>query len=177
MQFFKQILLFTSAVSAVSIALYESAGQCTGNNVVCSNVNADTCCFVNSGNARGAIYFTNLPNPALVRTYGRGEGCANQIRSDRTTSLNWCVFNLANSITGGRWAFTSKRRAIGEQKNSDCVRPDTGYVQGRQFNLTGLDDKAFEDFLVYMKSVEPAVPEQFLNVEVVSSEGSAKAIE
>lgn len=56
------------------------------------------------------------------------------------------------------------------------MRPDTGYVQGRQFNLTGLDDNAFDNFVDYMKSIEPTVPEQFLESEIVNSEGSAKAI-
>jgi len=175
MQFFSQILLLASAVSAVNVNLYEGSGQCNGNFVSCNNLNQNVCCGVSSGQAKGAIYFQGLPNPALVRTSGRGEGCDNQIRQDRTTSTNWCVFNLAGQITGGWWSFTSRRRAAGEEA-TDCVRPDTGFVQGRQFNLTGLDDKAFGDFMDYVKSVEPNVPEQFLDAEIVSPEGSAAAM-
>ncbi|KAH8732408.1 hypothetical protein GQ44DRAFT_766546 [Phaeosphaeriaceae sp. PMI808] len=176
MQFFKQILLLASAVSAVNVRFYESSAQCTGNYVVCNNLNANTCCGVSSGQAKGAIFFLGLPNPALVRTYGRGERCDNRIRQDRTTSPNWCVYNLPNAITGGQWQFTSKRRGVEVRADSDCVRPDTGFVQGRQFNLTSLDNKAFEDFMGYMKSVEPTVPEQFLKSEIVNDEGEAKAI-
>ncbi|KAH7085615.1 hypothetical protein BKA63DRAFT_21562 [Paraphoma chrysanthemicola] len=175
MQFFTQLLILASTVSAVNINLYASSGQCSGNFVVCSNINANVCCGVSSGQAKGAIYFQNLPNPANVGTFGRGEGCNVQIRADRTTSPNWCVFNLANQITGGRWSFASKRRGLAE-KEGDCLRPDTGVVQGRQFNLTTLDDTAFENFLEYMDSVEPTVPDQFLDSEILNSEGTGVAI-
>ena len=62
------------------------------------------------------------------------------------------------------------------EEEVECVRPDTGFVQGRQFNLTSLDDKAFDEFMDYVQSVEPEVPKQFLAAEIVNSDGDAVAM-
>lgn len=149
------ILGLASLSQAVNLRFYYS-NNCSGNNVVCSNIARNTCC-----NGNGISVFFGLNRAVEGRVYDRG-GC-NRLRGVRTSvgSTSFCLRQGNDVMTGAQWRPPPSLRlaAVPEQpeacpaggdKCESWARPDVlGLADGTEYEIGGLEEAQYEKMVCW----------------------------
>ena len=142
-----------AAVAAVDVRIWPQTG-CSGSyHVICTNLNPNICCAATPNDNwdwHSAAFYGINPN-WNINYRAHGGGNCNRLVLSQTVNFGtfWCLGegNDVITVSGAGYSFVGKKRTVGDESQTEaCQRVDILVLEdGSKYNLTGLDDGAFEN--------------------------------
>ncbi|KAK4212050.1 hypothetical protein QBC37DRAFT_401885 [Rhypophila decipiens] len=177
MKFLHLLSTIVSTAAAVDVRFFKAYDCGSATYVTCYGLNPNTCCGAGTANEYGNIgfygiqYAWDIDYRAHYASSARPSSCGELRRSERHLGTNFVCLNsdLWLGASGAGYSFRphNKRETVADADAADignnisyesCQRADTLVLDdGASYNLTSLNDTAFNDLLSSVGGATTAV--------------------
>ncbi|KAM3065361.1 hypothetical protein ACMFMG_011515 [Clarireedia jacksonii] len=170
MRFISILLGLATAVSAIDIYFHTTAQDCSGDYLLCPNVNPDGCCGIASGTA-SSLGFRGIPTNWYLELRGYESGKCRVLKELETAyNTNFMCLD-EGSFTGAEYSFRSdnstKRAVVPAARSEDCTPPEFLILaNGKKYSLAGMSNSQIEELTALTSNGSP-VPDEYKTAEVV----------
>ncbi|KXJ87897.1 hypothetical protein Micbo1qcDRAFT_178545 [Microdochium bolleyi] len=167
------LLALAATAAAIDIRAYGTT-TCKGAYVSCKGASPDKCCSF-GGAKMSSVKWEFIPTSWDIKcsVYKGGSGtnyCSNAARDPAASKGKTSVcLGAGNPYKGAKYVFASKKRGQGEieelpaAEDEECQRANTLTLEdGSTFDLTDLDEPAFQKMIGVHASSVSDIPDEFL---------------